>query len=260
MATRIVHLSDLHFPAKDAAQPDALLRSIGEAAPDIVVTTGDLTRRGRRSEFQAAADFLQALPGHKLVVPGNHDVPLSMLERMNAPFGRFSLHFGGLEPCEETPDVLVVGLNTAYGIRAAYDWSLGRASAGGVEGVVERLKRKHAGQLALVASHHPLQRTDLDSRRSRTSGGAQAFETLALAGMDILLHGHLHRAMSRCRRIADREVCEIGSTTALSDRERDGTSGYNILDIASGVWRLSVVRWQDGRYGEPEAVEPAALP
>jgi len=76
LPTRIVHISDLHCPAKNPAQPEALIASIRAAAPDIVAVTGDLTRRARRREFVNASELLAALPGAKLVVPGTETCTL----------------------------------------------------------------------------------------------------------------------------------------------------------------------------------------
>jgi predicted MPP superfamily phosphohydrolase len=78
----IVHLSDLHFGRLDPELPSTLQRAVVEAAPDLVVVSGDLTQRARVAEFKAAARFLEGLPAPQLTVPGNHDVPLyNLLQR-----------------------------------------------------------------------------------------------------------------------------------------------------------------------------------
>jgi 3',5'-cyclic AMP phosphodiesterase CpdA len=65
----IVHLSDLHFGRLDPELPPALQRAVVEAAPDLVVVSGDLTQRARVAEFKAAARFLEGLPAPQLTVP-----------------------------------------------------------------------------------------------------------------------------------------------------------------------------------------------
>jgi 3',5'-cyclic AMP phosphodiesterase CpdA len=260
MPTRIVHISDLHLPARHPEQAVALARSIAEARPDLVVQTGDLTRRGRNAEYRVAASFLTALPGRKLVVPGNHDVPVSaVLDRIFSPFRRFERHFPEQPPFLETPDVIVVGLNTAVGARLHYDWSLGHAVPERVRTVCHLLQQKKNGRVAIVAGHHPLRPHKLDIRRSATAGGPKAFDILGSAGMDVLIHGHLHRASRVCIDLRGREVCEVCANTALSDRERAGPSGFNMLDVADGRWGLTVVSWRDGAYRiETEAEGRAA--
>ncbi|MBV8597363.1 MAG: metallophosphoesterase, partial [Actinobacteria bacterium] len=59
MAARVLHVSDLHVGAHDAAEvTDALRRLTQELGPELVVATGDLTNRGRRSEHERAHALL----------------------------------------------------------------------------------------------------------------------------------------------------------------------------------------------------------
>src|SRR3954471_15101812 len=90
---KVVHLSDLHFGRIDPALPPALAEAVAQAAPDLVVVSGDFTQRAREQEFIAAAEFLQTLPTPLLAVPGNHDVPLyDVLRRWLSPLGRYQRH------------------------------------------------------------------------------------------------------------------------------------------------------------------------
>src|SRR6187399_2421816 len=72
----IVHVSDLHFGRVNSALLDPLLDAIQRATPDLLAVSGDLTQRARTEEFLAARKFLDAIPTPRIVVPGNHDVPL----------------------------------------------------------------------------------------------------------------------------------------------------------------------------------------
>src|SRR4051794_29114831 len=68
--------SDLHFGSIDLDVVEAMAAEVRTAEPSIVVVSGDLTQRARKQEFMQARSFLDALPSPRLVVPGNHDVPL----------------------------------------------------------------------------------------------------------------------------------------------------------------------------------------
>lgn len=87
---RILHLSDLHFGAdtdpiemfqplvQDIRDPES---ELGFSELDYLVISGDLTRRGQRSEFERVHRFLEKLlesfgisPERTLIVPGNHDL------------------------------------------------------------------------------------------------------------------------------------------------------------------------------------------
>lgn len=252
MPTRLVHLSDLHCPARDPLQCEVLIDSIMAAGPDMVIVTGDLTRRGRKREFAAAAALLARLPGKLLVVPGNHDMPLSGL--LKRPFARFAAFFPAMPLYLESDEVFVAGLNTAAGSRFG-DWSLGDAPRERIEPVVALLKSQAKGRLAIVACHHPLRPHILDVRRSTTARGPEAFQELAAAGMRVLLHGHLHRTSKTCIEAPAGNVCEICANTALSDRERSGAAGYNILDVTTGGdYVAHAMRWSGIRYEASSAL------
>src|SRR5262245_50561815 len=89
----IVHLSDLHFGATrdEAIAPLAMV--VATLQPDLVAVSGDLTQRARPWQFIAAREFLERLPCAKVIVPGNHDVPLyNLYERFRhslANYGRY---------------------------------------------------------------------------------------------------------------------------------------------------------------------------
>lgn len=92
-APLFVHLSDIHFDAKDntlvgpnAVVREALMIDLAEGAarlgkPDAVLVTGDIAFSGQEHEYLQARKFLQSVTDilgidqiNVLVVPGNHDV------------------------------------------------------------------------------------------------------------------------------------------------------------------------------------------
>src|SRR5687767_83793 len=113
--TTIAHLSDLHFGRHDPVLADVLVTQLGKTRPDLIVISGDLTQRARRSQFAAARDFLRRLPGPVLIVPGNHDVPLyDVMRRFLQPLGRYRRYIcADLEPFFCDSQIAVLGINTA---------------------------------------------------------------------------------------------------------------------------------------------------
>jgi 3',5'-cyclic AMP phosphodiesterase CpdA len=89
----VLHLSDLHFGRADPVIVHPLLDFIRGIKPDLVAVSGDLTQRAHTEQFLEARNFLDAIPFPKIVVPGNHDVPLynvfARLFRMLDKFRRF---------------------------------------------------------------------------------------------------------------------------------------------------------------------------
>jgi predicted phosphohydrolase len=111
----VAHLSDPHFGRIDRATVQALIATVTEARPDIVVVSGDLTQRAKGSEFQEARQFLEALPSPQIVVPGNHDVPLyNVLARALKPLRNYQRYISKeLEPFYCDDEIAIVGINTA---------------------------------------------------------------------------------------------------------------------------------------------------
>jgi 3',5'-cyclic AMP phosphodiesterase CpdA len=57
----------------------------------LVAFSGDFTQRARRAEFAEAGRFLNRIAQIKLVVPGNHDIPLyNFFARFLYPFANYN--------------------------------------------------------------------------------------------------------------------------------------------------------------------------
>src|SRR5205823_769830 len=76
--------------AEDEAVAEALLEDLAALEPALVIASGDLTQRATRAEFRAARHWLDRIPFPKLVVPGNHDIPLfDLFHRAFKPLTRY---------------------------------------------------------------------------------------------------------------------------------------------------------------------------
>jgi hypothetical protein len=106
---RLLHLSDLHFGARDQAivsytQLAADLHSQGVDRLDALIVSGDLVNRADPAEYEAARRFLDLLmagfalaPEQVVLVPGNHDVSWPVSEDAYRPC-RKSRYTGTLAP------------------------------------------------------------------------------------------------------------------------------------------------------------------
>ena len=56
--TRLIQIADIHFGREDPAAINAAGDLISSLDPDGLLVCGDLTQRGKRSEFEAAAEWL----------------------------------------------------------------------------------------------------------------------------------------------------------------------------------------------------------
>ena len=113
MITRILHVSDLHFGARDDPILEAGLTSLIERVdPELVIASGDLTNRGRRDQHERAAGFLNRLERPVLAIPGNHDIPYTFPARFTSTWAEFEREWQTTEPEFVGAGAHVVGLNS----------------------------------------------------------------------------------------------------------------------------------------------------
>jgi 3',5'-cyclic AMP phosphodiesterase CpdA len=252
---RIVHISDLHFGRIAPEILPALASAIAASRPDLLVVSGDLTQRAREREFAQARQFLDALPGPRVVVPGNHDVPFyDVISRWLAPLRNYRRHFGGdLQPFFADAEIAAIGINTT---RAA-TFKNGRINEAQVAGACGRFAPLAPGVLRIVVTHHPfaVNQAGGDERLGRA---AMAMERFAECGVDVVLSGHTHTSdvLSSTGHYPalSRHCLFIHAGTAASTRGRGEANAFNTL-LVNGP-RLTVTRqtWSEtARTFEPSA-------
>ena len=144
MATKLIHVSDLHVGGHEERSIEAPLRELVERlSPALIVVTGDLTHRGRAEQHERAATFLRGLGPTVLAVPGNHDVPYSIPARFTRPWREFEARWETTEPVFRSAELHVVGLNSARPWRH----QSGGLDAAALERAAGRLGEAEAGAL-----------------------------------------------------------------------------------------------------------------
>jgi 3',5'-cyclic AMP phosphodiesterase CpdA len=241
----LVHLSDLHFGriAPDVLEP--LRSAIDAAKPHLVVVSGDLTQRARPGQFREARAFLDRLPGAKLVVPGNHDVPLyDVYQRFFHPLARYRSHFSRqVEPEYVDGEIAVLGVNTA---RSSV-FKGGRINARQVERLRERFGTLGSEVTKIVVTHHPFDLPGACRARHLVGRAAMAMAELARCRADVLLSGHFHAShagdTSTRYRIAGFAALIVQAGTATSIRTRGEANAFNVLRIAPGSVTVERCVW-----------------
>jgi predicted phosphodiesterase len=229
MSRALLHLSDLHFGRVPPGMAETLVEVARRIAPDVVVVSGDLTQRARIEEFEQARAFLAQLPEPRIVIPGNHDVPLFN------PYGRFVERLArfrryitsDLSPAWMDDELAVFGVNTARSLT----WKGGRINTRQIEDLRGRLCELPLSVTRVIATHHPF-------------GVARvAFERWAGCGADLLLCGHLHVAATQ---VVGRTIV-VNAGTAISTRGRGQANSFNVVLIAP-KGRVTVTQWEwEGR-------------
>jgi 3',5'-cyclic AMP phosphodiesterase CpdA len=190
VATRILHVSDLHFGARDdPVLEEALGRVIARVDPELLVASGDLTHRGLREQHARAASFLRSFQLPVLAIPGNHDIPFAVPARVTHPWREFEREWQTTEPLHEGPAIHAVGLNSVR------PW---RHQSGGVSDtqlrrVAERLGRAAPGALRVVVLHHQMIGAPWRSRKKPVARRNHVLARLVDSGAELILGGHIHQ-------------------------------------------------------------------
>ncbi|HEY0003954.1 MAG TPA: metallophosphoesterase [Pyrinomonadaceae bacterium] len=243
---KIVHLSDLHFGRVDYSVVQPLIETIKEMAPDVVAVSGDLTQRARSHQFAEARKFLDALPGPKIVVPGNHDVPLyNFFLRFLQPLENYKRHITtDLQPFHADEEIAILGINTARSLTSKY----GRINERQIANARERFCHLDDSITKIVVTHHPFDLPEGHHEDELVGRARLAMETLASCGADVLLAGHLHvshTGQSSARyKIAGHSALVVSAGTATSTRSRGENNSFNVLRIKHPYINVERLSWQ----------------
>jgi 3',5'-cyclic AMP phosphodiesterase CpdA len=253
----IVHLSDLHFGRVDPALLEPLLRSLDEIAPDVVVVSGDLTQRARKKQFEQARDFLARIATPKIVVPGNHDVPLYRVwERFLSPLGKYQrIVEPDLEPSFVDDEIAVLGVNTARSLT----FKGGRINQEQMASIQKRLAPLGRGVTKVVVTHHPFDLPDQGDDVDLVGRAREAMDVFSRCGVDLLLAGHFHKSesgeTSARYEIPGYSALVVQAGTATSTRGRGEENSFNALRVKNDeilverwIWRADVAAFRADRH------------
>ncbi|MEX0905508.1 MAG: metallophosphoesterase family protein [Balneolaceae bacterium] len=250
----IAHISDLHFGREDPKVAKGLVEDLHRLEPVLVINSGDFTQRARRSQFKAAAEYMERLPKPQLNVPGNHDIPLyDLVRRFVSPLERYKNYITeDLLPRYSDENLLVLGVNTAR----SFTWKSGRISIEQMQEMERILSSRPDSLFKVVVTHHPFipppgqkqAGVDLVGRASR------ALEVLERCDVDLLLAGHLHHGYTGDVRAfypsSKRSIIVAQAGTAISHRIRHEPNGYNCIRLKKRKIEVEVRRWNNSSFTE----------
>jgi len=225
---------------------DAIATEVRGVDSDLLVVSGDLTQRARKDEFLQARAFLDSLPGPRIVVPGNHDVPLwNVFARAMTPLSRYRRYINAdTDPFYVDSEIAVVGINTARSLTIKN----GRINVRQLVAATERFAHIADDITRIVVTHHPFEGLDLESGDGIVGRADLAMDAFSRSGVDMILsgHQHLHRAGSSARRylIDGYAALLVQAGTAVSTRLRRAANSFNIIRIAHPMISIECRAWQ----------------
>jgi 3',5'-cyclic AMP phosphodiesterase CpdA len=252
----LLHLSDLHFGRVDPAIVPALLDFIHATKPDMVAISGDLTQRARTAEFMEAKKFVDAIPFPKIVIPGNHDVPLrnvfARLFRMLDKFRRYISE--DLEPFYADDEIAVAGVNTTRALTGKN----GRINRRQLQQLRTRFATVPPTRVKIVVTHHPFDLPPGVEGDRVILRAKLAMKVLAQIPVDLLLAGHFHvggttRTTTRYK-IDNFAALIVAAGTTTSTRGRGHPNSLNVIRIDSPAIKIAQYRWQSENRGFDLAV------
>lgn len=249
MTVRLVHLSDIHFGGENRPASEAAIEQARDFAPDLVIVSGDLTLDGRAHEFAPARDWLARFPHPVLATPGNHDTSLwNVTARAFTPFGRYRRYIGEADAASfETADLSVRALNSARGMQARLNWSLGAIDLGRLGKAAAEIAARPE-TLKVFVCHHPLIEMDGAKIHGGVRGGEAAARALAAAGVDLILTGHLHAPFARPLLFGDGHSYAAGAGT-LSLRTRAGApAGFSTIAADRETITITALGWTGSNF------------
>lgn len=247
---RILHISDLHFGSPYLPRVgEALLRIAPLLESTLIVVSGDLTQRATAAEFAAAREFLDQLPSvPRVVVPGNHDVPLyRVVERFKDPHGLYRQHIcESLDNVHRVPGATIVALDSTEPRHAVTN---GRIREQQLDFCEEAFREAPPGNARIVVAHHHFAPSPDYERDSRMRNAKRAVRRFLELGVEMVMGGHLHRAyigdsldVYRIPHPTHRGIVivQCGTTTSRRGRgrERDRNS-FNLVEIDEQLYRIT---------------------
>lgn len=235
MPTCLFHISDVHFGVENRAALAEVARAVAHERPDAVVCTGDLTQRATHTEYAAARTWFAALGVTVVLQPGNHDMPYyNPWERFADPFRRYRRLEAAVGGVLESEDVVLVPLLTTVPAQWRFPWSDGVVKPPALACTLSDLAQlRDDPRTRIVIAHHPLLGPN-DAGPNPTIGGDAAFESIAAAGADAVLSGHVHVPFDEVRSRGGNAARMIGAGT-LSTRLRHGAPpSYRLITCERG--------------------------
>lgn len=244
---------------------DELTRDLATRAPDHTVVTGDLTQISLPQEFAEARDWLQSVgpPPDVTVIPGNHDAYVRTPRGTSV--GLWSDYMSADSAANDASGafpfvrvrgpVAFIGLNSSLPSPPLFATGrLGEAQIGRLGHLLDSLRARKLVTVLLI--HHP-PAPGSEKWRKRLVDAPSLCRLLAMQPVDMVLHGHQHRAERTAIAGLGREIPVFGVPSAsASGRHLRDPATYLEIDVHPELDGAHIEvksrRWlgERGRFGQ----------
>lgn len=255
----ILHISDLHFgPPLVPQVAESLLHVATRCQADVIVASGDFTQRATREQFQQARAYLDRLPDvPKVVVPGNHDVPLYRIaERLMRPHCLYHEYISQeLDSVLHVDGAVIVGLDSTAPRRAI---SNGRLREKQLDFCQQALSEAPPDAARIIVAHHHFAPAPDYMRDEVMPKAKRAMTRFVHLGVEMILGGHLHRAYignsldfypgnPRDHGIV---IVQCGTTTSRRGRGRERErNSFNLIEVHDEMFHITHFLYFDDERG-----------
>ncbi len=255
----ILHISDLHFgPPYLEAAGEGLIKIAPTLKPDVIVISGDFTQRAKEKQFADARAFVDRLPNvPRVVIPGNHDVPLyRVAERLTDPHGLYKAYISNELDTVVTLDTAVfAGLDSTAPHRAITN---GRLHQGQLDFCNRAFASAPEDAVRIVVAHHHFVPAPDAVRDKAMPNTRKAIDRFVDLGVELILGGHLHRAYignsldffpgnHRDRGII---IIQCGTTTSRRGRGREREkNSFNLIGLSANTIEVDHYMYFDHEDG-----------
>ncbi len=254
MATRVLHVSDLHFGKHNHPTIERAIATLVERVePELVIASGDLTHRGQRDQHEHAAAFLKGLGTPVVAVPGNHDIPYSFPARFTSPWVEFERQWETTEPVYSGDELFVVGLNSVR----PYRHQSGGIRESQLERATSRLQQAPEAALRIVVLHHQMVGAPWRTRKKPVARRTHVLSRLVDCGAELILGGHIHQAT-----VSERHEFEVitsdvrGVVVSIAPglgqprpNRRGEARGLHVYTADETTIRIDTYIWRDDDWG-----------
>lgn len=238
---------------QDQALFDRMIEHVPTLKLDRFVVTGDLTNLALETEFELCVERFSSIPVPITVIPGNHDTYTRGSER-DRRFERYMGQFmegeresGDYPFVQRFDDVALFGVSSAVAT-PPFD-ATGRCGAA----QLARLRRallavKDEGLARVVLVHHPP--VDGLSKPKHALLDRAAFaEVIAVAGAELILHGHEHVCTETELPGPDGPVPVHGIASGTSKLQKPRReAAFSVYEVSASGFTRELYVWNGKNY------------